>query len=169
MSYQEHQTSAKSITARCAIVTLSDTRTVETDTAGKRINDLLVADGHAVIDRRVIRDDADGLKKLLDEFLARADIDAIVTTGGTGISRRDQAIDVIESVIELPLPGFGELFRMLSWQQVGSGALLSRATAGIANNKPIFALPGSPAAVDLAMTKLILPELKHLLGQLGKE
>jgi len=167
VSYQEHQTSAKSITARCAIVTLSDTRTVETDTAGKRINDLLVADGHAVIDRRVIRDDADGLKKLLDEFLARADIDAIVTTGGTGISRRDQAIDVIESVIELPLPGFGELFRMLSWQQVGSGALLSRATAGIARNKAIFALPGSPAAVDLAMTKLILPEIRHVLGQLG--
>ena len=167
MSYQEHQTSAKTIRARCAVVTLSDTRTVETDTAGKRIVDLLAADGHEVIDRRVIRDDADGLKKLLDELLGRQDIDAIVTTGGTGISRRDQAIDVIESVIELPLPGFGELFRMLSWQQVGSGALLSRATAGIARNKAIFALPGSPAAVDLAMTKLILPEIRHVLGQLG--
>jgi molybdopterin adenylyltransferase len=168
MSYQSHQSTSKSIAARCAIITLSDTRTRETDAGGKKIAELLSADGHTIADQRLIPDDAAGLKVLLDELLARADVDAIVTTGGTGISRRDQAIEAIESTIDSPLPGFGELFRMLSWNQVGSGALLSRATAGIARGKPIFALPGSPSAVDLAMTKLILPELRHILHELRK-
>jgi molybdenum cofactor biosynthesis protein B len=168
MTYQEHQSSAKSIMARCAVVTLSDTRTLETDSGGNRIVDLLTADGHQIAQRKLIPDDADGLSKLLEELLGRADVDAIITTGGTGVSRRDQAIDVVESAIEFPLPGFGELFRMLSWQQVGSGAMLSRATAGISHGRPIFALPGSPAAVDLAMTKLILPELRHLMDELRK-
>jgi molybdopterin adenylyltransferase len=168
MSYQDHQSSAKSITARCAIVTLSDTRTLATDTGGKQIADLLRDDGYTITEHRVIPDDAAGFKLLLDELLARPDVDAILTTGGTGISRRDQAIGVIESTIESPLPGFGELFRMLSWDQIGSGAILSRATAGIARGKAIFALPGSPAAVDLAMTKLILPELRHILHEIRK-
>jgi molybdenum cofactor biosynthesis protein B len=166
MSYEHHQASAKSITARCAIVTLSDSRTLETDAGGKRIADLLRDGGHDVMEHRVIPDDAAGFKLVLDELLARPDVDAIVTTGGTGISRRDLAIGVIESTIESPLPGFGELFRMLSWDQIGSGAILSRATAGIARGKPIFAMPGSPAAIELAMTKLILPELQHILLEL---
>ena len=160
MSYQDHQSRHKSIATQCAIVTLSDTRTLETDAGGKRIADLLRDDGHTITEHRVIPDDAAGFKLVLDELLARPDIDAILTTGGTGISRRDQAIGVIESTIESPLPGFGELFRMLSWDQIGSGAILSRATAGIARGKAIFAMPGSPAAVELAMTKLILPELR---------
>jgi molybdenum cofactor biosynthesis protein B len=168
MSYQEHQASAKSIAARCAIVTLSDTRTLETDTGGKRIVNLLRDDGHVVREHRVIPDDADGFKLVLDELLARPDVDAILTTGGTGISRRDLAIGVVESTIETSLPGFGELFRMLSWDQIGSGALLSRATAGIARGKVIFAMPGSPAAVELAMTKLILPEIRHILHEIHK-
>jgi molybdopterin adenylyltransferase len=168
MSYQEHQTIAKSIVARCAIVTLSDTRTLETDASGKRIANVLRDDGHVVIEHRVIPDDARGFKLVLDELLARPDVDAILTTGGTGISRRDQAIGVVESTIESPLPGFGELFRMLSWDQIGSGAILSRATAGIARGKAIFAVPGSIAAVELAMTKLILPELRHILHELRK-
>src|ERR1700689_5190163 len=123
MSYQEHKISAKSIVARCAIVTLSDTRTLETDTGGKRIADLLRDDGQTIVEHRVIPDDA---------------------------------------------PGFGELFRMLSWNQIASGAILSRATAGIAHGKAIFSMPGSPAAVDLAMTKLILPELRHILHEIRK-
>ena len=168
MSYQEHQTIAKSIVARCAIVTLSDTRTLETDAGGKRIANVLRDDGHVVMEHRVIPDDARGFKLVLDELLARPDVDAILTTGGTGISRRDQAIGVVESTIESPLPGFGELFRMLSWDQIGSGAILSRATAGIARGKAIFAVPGSIAAVELAMTKLILPELRHILHELRK-
>jgi len=168
MSYEQHQTSAKSITARCAIVTLSDTRTLETDVGGKRVADLLRGDGHAIVEHRVIPDDAGGFRVVLEELLGRADVDAILTTGGTGIGQRDLAIGVIESLIESPLPGFGELFRMLSWDQIGSGAILSRATAGVARGKPIFALPGSPAAVELAMSKLILPELRHVLHELRK-
>jgi molybdenum cofactor biosynthesis protein B len=168
MSYEQHQSSAKSIVARCAIVTLSDTRTLETDAGGKRIAELLRGAGHVVIEHRVIPDDAAGFKLALNELLSRPDVDAILTTGGTGISRRDQAIGVIESIIESPLPGFGELFRMLSWDQIASGALLSRASAGIARGKPLFAMPGSPAAVELAMTNLILPELRHILHELRK-
>ena len=168
MSYQEHQTGAKAIHAGCAIVTLSDTRKIENDVGGKRIATLLIEAGHLVAEYRVIPDDAEGLGKLLAEFLGRSDIDAILTTGGTGISRRDQAVDVVEKIIESPLPGFGELFRMLSWEQIGSGALMSRAVAGIARGKPIFAMPGSPKAVELAMTKLILPELRHILFELRK-
>jgi molybdenum cofactor biosynthesis protein B len=168
MTYQQHQASAKSIAARCAIVTLSDTRTPATDASGTRIAELLRDGGHIVIDHRVIPDDAGNFRLVLDELLGRADVDAILTTGGTGISRRDQAIGVIESSIESPLPGFGELFRMLSWEQIGSGAILSRAAAGIARGKAIFALPGSPAAVELAMSKLILPELRHILHEIRK-
>jgi molybdopterin adenylyltransferase len=167
-SYQQHQASAKSIIAKCAIVTLSDTRTLETDFAGKRIAELLHEAGHTVADHVVIADDADGFNKHLDDLLTHVGVDAIVTTGGTGISRRDQAVDVVERVFDSPLPGFGELFRMLSWDQIASGALLSRATAGIARGKPVFALPGSPKAVELAMTKLILPELRHMLQELRK-
>ncbi len=168
MSYQKHQTSAKSIIARCAIVTLSDTRTIETDASGKRIGELLRGEGHAVAEHRVIPDDAEGFGRVLEELLGRAEVDAILSTGGTGISRRDQAIGVMERVIESPLPGFGELFRMLSWEQIGSGAMLSRASGGMARGKLLVAMPGSTAAVELAMTKLILPELRHVLFEIRK-
>jgi len=168
MGYQEHRKSAQEIKARCAIVTLSDTRTIHDDLSGKRIAELLAGDGHSVTEHRVIRDDAEGLRQVLTELLGLEEIDAILTTGGTGVSQRDQAIGVIESIIEIPLPGFGELFRMLSWQQIGSGAMLSRAAGGIVRGKAVFAMPGSAAAVQLAMTKLILPELRHVLFEIGK-
>jgi molybdenum cofactor biosynthesis protein B len=168
MSYQQHQTSANSIVARCAVITLSDTRTLQNDPSGKRIVDLLREQSHDVLEHRLIPDDGPGFKLVLSDLLARSDIDAILTTGGTGISKRDQAIGVIESIIESPLPGFGELFRMISWDQIQSGAMLSRAVAGIARGKVIFAMPGSTAAVDLAMKKLILPELRHVLNEIRK-
>lgn len=168
MSYQEHLNSAQSIKARCAIVTLSDTRKVHNDVGGKRIAELLAGDGHSVEEHRVIPDDAEGFRRVLEELLGLEEVDAVLSTGGTGVSRRDQAIGVIDSVIEFPLPGFGELFRMLSWEQIGSGAMLSRAVAGVAKGKALFALPGSPAAVELAMTKLILPELRHILFEIRK-
>ena len=168
MGYPQHQSSAKAINARCAIITLSDTRTIHTDLGGKRIAELLTGDGHSVGEHRVIRDDAEGLHGVLMELLGLEEIDAILTTGGTGINSRDQAIGVIESVIETPLPGFGELFRMLSWAEIGSGAMLSRAIGGIAKEKAVFAMPGSTAAVELAMTKLILPELRHVLFEVTK-
>ncbi len=168
MSYQQHQQEAQKIIARCAVITLSDTRTRETDASGKRIDELLSAAGHSVTDYRVIPDDPDRLRDLLDQFLGDDSIDVILTNGGTGISHRDQTIPALESVIEIPLPGFGELFRMLSYQEIGSGAMLSRAIAGIANGHLIFAMPGSIKAVELAMSKLIIPELAHLIHQLRK-
>jgi molybdenum cofactor biosynthesis protein B len=168
-SYDEHRRAAEQITARCAVVTLSDTRTPDNDKSGARIRELLESDGHVVANYQVIPDDPDRLKSTLDALLARENIDAILTTGGTGISRRDATVPVIEKLIVQPLPGFGELFRMLSWEQIGSGAMLSRAAAGIAKNgKLIFAMPGSTKAVELAMTKLILPEIRHLQRELRK-
>jgi len=163
MSHQEHQQAGKAITARCAVITLSDTRTPATDRSGAEIKRLLQEAGHTVQRYQLIPDEPGALGDLLNECLADNDVDLILTTGGTGISPRDQTIGVIERLIEIPLSGFGELFRMLSWQQIGSSAMLSRATAGIAQGKPIFAMPGSIAAVQLAMQQLILPEIGHML------
>src|SRR5687768_2065828 len=175
--YEQHARNAAPIAARCAVITLSDTRTAETDKSGRRIRELLEADGHAVAHYQILPDEPERLARELAALLARPDVDAVLTNGGTGISRRDQTIAVIENAITLPLPGFGELFRMLSWEQIRSGAMLSRATGGVAaaaadggggGNKLIFALPGSTKAVELAMQKLILPELRHLLFELRK-
>ena len=167
-AYEEHQRAAERIVGRCAILTLSDTRDESSDKSGARIREMLFADAHAVTHYEVLRDDPDLLNAKLTALLTRDDIDAILANGGTGISRRDATVPVIEAVIESPLPGFGELFRMLSWEQIGSGAMLSRAIGGIAQGKVIFAMPGSTKAVELAMTKLILPEIRHILRELRK-
>ena len=166
--YEQHARSAAPVAARSAVITLSDTRTAETDKSGRRIRELLEADGHAVAHSQILPDEPERLARELDALLSRGDIDAVLTNGGTGISRRDQTIAVVERAITLPLPGFGELFRLLSWEQIRSGAMLSRATGGIAKDKLLFAMPGSTAAVELAMTKLILPELRHLIHELRK-
>jgi molybdenum cofactor biosynthesis protein B len=166
MAYDQHVRDARLTVARCAVLTLSDTRTAETDTSGRRARELLEADAHTVVHHEILPDDPAALGVALDALLARADVDAVLTNGGTGISRRDQTISVVERLIDTPLPGFGELFRMLSWDQIGSGAMLSRAAGGVARGKLLFAMPGSTKAVELAMTKLILPELKHLLHEL---
>ncbi|HEX8915432.1 MAG TPA: MogA/MoaB family molybdenum cofactor biosynthesis protein [Humisphaera sp.] len=168
MSYTDHQSAAEPIVARAAVVTLSDTRTVVTDTSGHAIRRLLVEAGHRAEHYHLIKDDAAQLEPLLNELLSHPEVDLILTNGGTGISRRDLTVPVIERHIDTPLPGFGELFRMLSWEQVGSGAMLSRALGGVARGKLLFAMPGSTKAVELAMTKLVLPELKHLLRELRK-
>jgi molybdenum cofactor biosynthesis protein B len=168
MSYDQHIRSAKDIVARCAVITLSDTRMRETDTSGQLIQKLLTDAGHQVAAYHLIKDDSTTLASLLLDLAANPDVDALLTNGGTGIANRDQTIDVVEKMIDQPLPGFGELFRMLSWQQVGAGAMLSRATAGITRGKPIFAMPGSSKAVDLAMTQLVLPQLRHILHELRK-
>lgn len=168
MSYEQHHRDASGLTARCAIVTLSDTRTEATDKSGQRLRELLEAAGHAVADYQLLPDDPAKLEPALRALLGRADVDAVLTTGGTGISRRDQTVGVIDRLLDQPLPGFGELFRMLSWNDIGSGAMLSRAAGGIARGKIVFAMPGSTPAVELAVTKLILPEIKHLLRELRK-
>jgi molybdenum cofactor biosynthesis protein B len=168
MSYEQHQQSSQEIVARCAVITLSDTRNESTDTSGKRIRELLAEAGHTLAHYRILPDDPAAIAPVIGEFIMRGDLDVILTNGGTGIARRDQTIDVIEKVIDQPLPGFGELFRMLSYEQIASGAMLSRAIGGIARGKLIFAMPGSTKAVELAMAKLILPELKHLIRELTR-
>jgi molybdenum cofactor biosynthesis protein B len=168
MAYEAHVEQAKTIAVRCAVITLSDTRTPETDGSGNRIIELLTDGGNLVPRYQLLPDDPEKLTSALREILGEDEIDAIITNGGTGISRRDQTIDAIEKILERTIPGFGELFRMLSWEQVGSGAMLSRAVGGIAARKLIFALPGSTKAVELAMTKLILPEIKHLVREVRK-
>ena len=167
-AYDEHQAAAAPIVARCAVVTLSDTRDATTDESGALIRTLVEAGGHAVARHEVIPDEPAILGALLRSLLARPDVDAVLAAGGTGVGRRDTAVPVIEAALEQRLPGFGELFRMLSWEQIGSGAMLSRAVGGIAQGKLVFAMPGSTKAVELAMTKLILPELRHLLRELRK-
>jgi molybdenum cofactor biosynthesis protein B len=167
-AYEEHVEAAAPLVARCGVVTLSDTRTEATDKSGRRIRELLEAEGHRVAHYQIVPDEPAALEPVLAALLARDDVDAVLTNGGTGVSRRDQTVGVVERLVEQALPGFGELFRMLSWEQVGSGAMLSRAVGGIANGKLVFAMPGSTAAVELAMTKLILPEVRHLLRELRK-
>lgn len=168
MAYQEHVRDAQQIAVRCAVITLSDTRTPDTDKSGKRIRELVEAEGHAVVEYRLIPDEPSKLHELLTEILALHGLDAILTNGGTGISRRDTTVDVIETHLDQILSGFGELFRMLSFQEIGGGAMLSRAVGGVARGKLLFAMPGSTAAVELAMTRLILPELRHLVAELRK-
>jgi len=168
VAYDAHTSAAKSISARCAVITLSDTRSQQTDSSGRRIRELLTADGHSVAHSEILPDDPVKLADALDQLLHDPDVDVILTNGGTGVSRRDSTIAVVESRLTLPLPGFGELFRMLSWNEIGSGAMLSRAVGGVARDKLLFAMPGSTKAVELAMTKLILPELRHLLFELRK-
>jgi molybdenum cofactor biosynthesis protein B len=168
MAYQQHRQESQSFIARCAVITLSDTRSEQTDTSGKMIRELLTRDGHEISRYQIVRDEPAEFEPLLIDLLNREKIDAVLTSGGTGISRRDQTISIVEKNLQQHLPGFGELFRMLSFEQIGSGAMLSRAIAGIAHGKLIFSMPGSTKAVELAMEKLILPELKHLLFELNK-
>jgi len=145
-----------------AIVTVSDTRTPETDVNRRYITDRLTALGHTVAAYRLIKDEPDQVAAALDELAARPDVRIILFNGGTGISPRDTTFDVISRLLEKTLPGFGELFRMFSYQEVGAAAMLSRATAGVYRKTFVASMPGSPNAVQVALEKLILPEINHL-------
>lgn len=170
MAYETHVDTSKAELAKVAVITLSDTRTPQTDTSGQLIQKLLTDAGHTVSLYKLLPDyPTDLLEHLLEQCLSDNNVHAIITNGGTGVYKRDLAIPIIDKFIDTPLPGFGELFRMLSYEQIGAGAILSRALGGVARSRPIFALPGSTKAVELAMTKLILPEIKHLLGELRKK
>lgn len=168
MSLKEHRQRA-SRPARCWIVTLSDTRDPDTDRGGARLRHLLQASGHEVLGATILREDPANLAHDLRRLLDHPDLDALLCTGGTGIARRDLAWDVLQGLYERSLPGFGELFRMLSWEQIGSAAMLSRASAGIVAGRLVFSMPGSLPAIDLALERLILPELGHLLGELQRQ
>jgi molybdenum cofactor biosynthesis protein B len=168
MTYELHHAAAASVSVGCAIVTLSDTRTEATDSSGAAIKRLLTEAGHKVVQYEICRDEPGEFDPLLAKLLARQDVEAVLTNGGTGVSRRDQTIPVVRRRLEFVLDGFGELFRMLSWQEIGSGSMLSRALGGVARGKLVFAMPGSTKAVELAMTKLILPEIGHLVTEIKK-
>jgi len=147
------------------VITVSDTRTLETDTGGALAADLLRSAGHDVLSREIVRDEPVAIAAALEAALARAGVAAVLFTGGTGVAPRDVTPDTIEPRLERVVPGFGELFRMLSFQEIGSAALLSRALAGLARGRVVFALPGSRGAVRLALERLVLPELGHLAAE----
>jgi molybdenum cofactor biosynthesis protein B len=150
------------------VLVISDTRTLDTDTGGRAIAELLTAAGHLVVDRRVLKDDPGPVADLVRELAASGIADAVITTGGTGITHRDSTFEAIDGLLDKRLPGFGELFRMLSFEQVGAAAMLSRACAGTCGRLIVLALPGSEKAVRLAMTRLILPELGHLVSEIRR-
>lgn len=153
---------------RVAVVTISDTRTRENDTGGDTIEELLKAAGHQVTERTIIRDEASRIRTTLVNLLARSNVDAVITTGGTGISARDTTYEVAERMIDKKLEGFGEIFRVLSYEEIGAAAMLSRAIAGAVGTKLVACLPGSRNGVRLAMEKLIIPEAAHVVFELRK-
>jgi molybdenum cofactor biosynthesis protein B len=163
----KHRESAPE-TVRVAILTISDTRTPETDTGGDIAEELLEGAGQEVVERRIVRDEVTGIRNNLVDLLARSDVDAVVTTGGTGISARDTTFEVVERMIEKRLDGFDEIFRMLSYEEIGAAAIMSRALAGSVGIKFIASLPGSRNAVRLAVEKLLVPELSHIVFELRK-
>ncbi len=150
---------------RCAVLTISDTRTLESDTGGGSVVSLLEGHGHSIVARGLVRDDESAVLAWVLRQRSRDDVDAILTTGGTGVARRDNTHEALMKLLDKPIPGFGELFRMLSYQQIGPAAMLSRACAGVSQCRVIIALPGSEPAVRLAMEKLVLPELGHLVRE----
>jgi molybdenum cofactor biosynthesis protein B len=153
---------------RVAVLTISDTRTPETDTGGNVIVDLMQAAGHKIANREIVKDDAPRIKEVLEELVTDAGVDAVITTGGTGISARDTTYEVVARMLDKRLDGFGEIFRMLSYEEVGAAAILSRAVAGATGSKFVACLPGSTNAVRLAMEKLLVPEISHVVFELRK-
>jgi len=159
MPSHEHQAHARK-NLRVGIITASDSRTAATDQSGALVRQMLEGAGHIVAFYEVIPDDRERIAATITRALP--ELDAIIVTGGTGVARRDSTIEAVEPMLEKKLDGFGEIFRMLSYQEIGSAAMLSRAVAGVSQGKFVAALPGSTAACRLAMEKLILPEVGHI-------
>ncbi|MFD9625053.1 MogA/MoaB family molybdenum cofactor biosynthesis protein [Peribacillus muralis] len=155
---------------RCMVITVSDTRNEETDKSGALMKELLEAHGHEVTRYEIVKDQKDVIQAAVTAGCRSGKVDIILMNGGTGIAKRDVTIESVRELMTKEIPGFGELFRMLSYQEdIGSAAILSRAAAGIVNDKAVFSTPGSSGAVRLAMNKLILPELGHIVGELRKD
>jgi molybdenum cofactor biosynthesis protein B len=166
-SVREHRRAAPA-SVPCVVITVSDTRSAADDTGGALLVELLEAAGHRVVARCLVADDVEAIQNALDSAVMRDDVCAVLLTGGTGIAARDVTPDALEPVLDRVIPGFGELFRVLSYQEIGSAALLSRALAGTVRGRFVAALPGSRAAIRLALEKLLLPELGHLAGEAAK-
>jgi molybdenum cofactor biosynthesis protein B len=165
----EHKAQAESLeSARCAVLTVSDSRTLETDESGRLIQHLLTEAGHRIVHYAILPNSEAQVTNRLRNLLAQ-EVDAIILTGGTGLGRKDRTVEAVRSLIEKEIPGFGELFRWLSFQeQVGTAAILSRAVCGGVQGRLLVSLPGSRAAVDLALRRILLPELRHLLWEMRR-
>ena len=152
----------------CFVLTISDSKTPETDTSGILIRELLAAAGHTLIGHAIVRDEPAQVTAIIREGCANALLQAFILTGGTGVTSRDSTFEAVEALLDKRLTGFGELFRMLSYQEIGAAAMLSRAQAGVVKRRALFSLPGSPNACRLAVEKLIVPELGHLLREISR-
>ena len=164
---REHKATAPK-TVGCFVLTVSDTKTAETDTSGGVIRQLLTAAGHRVVESRIVRDEPTEVARIVRDACARDDVQAVVLTGGTGITSRDSTFEAVEALLDKRLPGFGELFRMLSFQEIGAAAMMSRAQMGLHARRIVVSLPGSPNACRLALEKLLIPELGHLLREASR-
>ena len=166
MSVTEHK--SQPLQVHVMVLTISDTRTVSNDKSGQQMMTLLEQNGHRVIEYEIVKDEQSLIEQAIRKGCDNPQIQAVLINGGTGIAKRDVTFDLLQTFIEKPIPGFGELFRMLSYEEIGSAAMLSRATAGISRQTVLFSTPGSTNAVKLAMEKLILPELSHIIRELHK-
>src|SRR3954452_15043417 len=164
MSAEQHRRFSPAVLG-FAVLTVSDSRSPEDDTGGRTIREMAEAGGHRIEDSTLVRDDVSASGPALQGLLPRPGVDVVVATGGTGFSPRDLTLEAVEPLFDLAISGFGELFRILSYQQVGAAAMLSRAAAGLTGDRAVFLLPGSPKAVALALEKLILPAAGHLQAQ----
>lgn len=169
MSSQEHhlEAAAQHESVAVAIVTVSDTRSVETDKSGQLIRKLCEEQSHRIVDYRIVKDEPDEVAQALTDF-SNGEAQILIFNGGTGISQRDRTYDVLARSLEKELPGFGEIFRMLSYEEIGAAAMMSRATAGTYRGRAVVSLPGSTNAVRLAMEKLVLPEMRHLAWEITR-
>jgi len=165
MPVDEHRRAAGVGVFGFAVITVSDSRDAASDRSGPLLADAVAAAGHHVRQRRIVRDDTHEIRDAVREALATPEIDVVLLTGGTGVAPRDMTVEAVRPMLSKELPGFGELFRALSFAEIGAAAMLTRALAGVVGGKAVFALPGSPAALDLATGRLILPEIRHLLAQ----
>ena len=167
MSVHAHREAAPRALA-AVVITVSDTRTLESDTGGALLVELLEGAGHRVLDRCIVRDEVEAIRAAVDAAVMRDDVHAVLLTGGTGIALRDVTPEAVTPILDRILPGFGELFRALSYREIGSAAMLSRALAGVARGRVVAALPGSRPAIRLAVEQLLLPELPHLAAEAAK-
>jgi molybdenum cofactor biosynthesis protein B len=167
VSVADHKAAVPTSVA-CFVLTVSDTRTLETETSGRAIAELLEAAGHRVVGRAVVRDEPAEVARVVTETIAAGEAQAVITTGGTGLARRDSTFEALVGLFDKRIDGFGELFRSMSFEEIGAAAMLSRATAGVIDDRAVFLLPGSEHAVRLAVNRLIVPELGHLVGQLQR-
>ncbi|HEX6989234.1 MAG TPA: MogA/MoaB family molybdenum cofactor biosynthesis protein [Bacillota bacterium] len=168
MAVEEHRRRAAARVVQAVVVTVSDTRGPDDDAGGALIEQMLAAAGHRVLARRFVPDEVEAIRGALQEALAMPGVDAVLLTGGTGIAPRDRTPEAVRPLLDRELPGFGEIFRMLSYQEVGAAGMLSRALAGAAGRCFVGCLPGSPKAVRLAMERLILPEIRHIINELRR-